>query len=230
MRKITVPIVLLALAAVAAGCASSSGPQQFAAQPAPPAPPGEYVVQPGDTLTVRFYYHPEHDQEAVVRPDGKIVLNLIGEVPAAGQVPAALSEEIARRYSTNLRDPKVNVSLKSMNQQRIYVGGEVNRPGFVTYRDGMTAVQALLEAGGPKDTARVDEVVFLQKAPGESGYKPAKLNLAKVLEDGNMAGDQQLGPADVIFVPKSGIAKLNQFVDQYIIRMIPIRPSLPLIP
>jgi len=224
MRKITGSLLFLVAAALVAGCATGGDSAGFAARPTPPAPPGEYLVQSGDTLAVRFAYHPEHDQEAVVRPDGKIVLSLIGEVPAAGQTPAVLSEQIARRYSQNLREPKVAVSVKSMNQNRVYVGGEVNRPGFVQYREGLTAIQAMLEAGGPKDTAKVDEVVFLQKA-GENAYRPAKLNLAKVLEDGDVTADQPLSPSDVLFVPKTSIAKLNLFIEQYVFKVIPVRPA-----
>jgi hypothetical protein len=66
--------------------------------------------------------------------------------------------------------------------------------------------------------------VFLQKV-GDDKYRPAKLNLSKVLEDGDVSADQALSPSDVLFVPKTGIAKLDQFVDQYILKVIPIRPS-----
>lgn len=214
--------LLLIAAAIVGGCAT--GDAANFAKPAPPPQPGEYLVQAGDTLSVKFYYHPDHDQDVVVRPDGKVALNLIGEVQAAGQPPGRLGDIIAQRYANNLRDPKVAVTVKAMNQNRVYVGGEVNRPGFVVYREGLTAVQAMLEAGGPKDTARVDEIVFLQRN-GDSGYRPAKLNLTRVLEEGDVAADQTLSPSDVIYVPKTSIAKLDQFVEQYILRVLPIRPA-----
>lgn len=215
-------ILILALTAVVAGCASTDG-GRFATA-VPPAPITEYRVQPGDTLALKFYYHPDHDLDVVVRPDGSIALPLVGEVKAAGLPPRRIADELERRYAANLRQPRVSVTVKTMNQTRVYVGGEVNKPGFVVYRDGLTAVQALLEAGGPKDTARVEEVVFLQRVTDEQ-YRAAKINLAKVLEEGDVAADQALSPADVLFVPKTSIAKLNQFVDQYILKVIPIRPA-----
>ena len=223
MRQILTRIIgFTAVAVVLTACASSNE-QAFTAPRVPP-PVTEYRVQPGDTLSVKFYYHTDHDTDVVVRPDGSIALPLVGDVPAGGVTPQKLAEDLERRYSRNLRDPRVSVTIKTMNQTRVYVGGEVNKPGFIVYREGLTAVQALLEAGGPKDTAKVEEVVFLQRV-GEDKYRPAKLNLAKVLEDGDVTGDQALSASDVLFVPKTGIAKLNQFVDQYIMKVIPIRPS-----
>ncbi len=217
-------------AGLLAGCAASQ-PSVLPDAAAPsPSPPVEYAVQPGDTLAVKFYYHPDHDQEVVVRTDGKIALALVGEVHAAGLSPARLANEIAQRYSTNLRDPQVSVSVKAMGENRVYVGGEVNRPGFVAYRQGLTALKALMEAGGPKDTGRLDQVVLLHKGTDDGQYVASKINLARVLEAGDTGADLAVGPADVLFVPKTTIAKLNLFVEQYVIRMLPFRPSLPLQP
>lgn len=213
-----------ALALLAAGCAT--GPRGPAATmpPAPTVPPGEYVVQPGDTLAVRFYYHPDHDQDGVVvRPDGRIALPVIGEVEAAGLTPARLAERIAEMSASILRDPQVAVQLKAASRAGIYVGGEVNRPGLVEFRPGLTAVQAILLAGGPKDTARVTDVVLLQRE--DAGYRASKVDLAKVLEGADPAADPPVGAADVLFVPKTRIARLNVFVEQYILRMLPFRPG-----
>ena len=211
-----------------AGCAGTPLPgPDTGALPPPESRPAqtEYIVQPGDTLTLRFYYHADHDQEVVVRQDGKLLLPLVGEVQAAGRTPADLAEEIATLYSKNLRNPKVSVAVKASPQKQIFVGGEVGRPGNVPYRQGMTVVQAIMEAGGPKDSARVDQVVFLQKIR-EDQYQASKIDLVKVLENGQTDADPVLGPSDVIFVPKSTIAKMNLFVQQYILGLLPIRPGI----
>jgi protein involved in polysaccharide export with SLBB domain len=215
----------LAVVLLLAGCATTGS--EVAQAPVPPEP-GPYTIQAGDTLQVRFYYHPENDHEAVVRPDGKLLLPLVGETQAQGLTPAELATQVEKAYGTSLRDPKVAVTVKAMNENRIWVGGEVNKPGFVTLRQGLTALQAMLEAGGPKDTAKVEEVVLLQRPDSASRYKATKLNLAKALEGADTSGDRLLSASDVVFVPKSGIAKLDQFVDQYIIKVIPIRPTLPI--
>jgi protein involved in polysaccharide export with SLBB domain len=105
----------------------------------------------------------------------------------------------------------------------------VTRPGLIPYRRGLTMVQAIMEAGGPKDTARVDQVVFMQRIR-EDHYLVSKVDLAKVLENGQTSADPALGPADVIFVPKSTIAKMNLFVQQYIMNLLPIKPGLSFVP
>jgi protein involved in polysaccharide export with SLBB domain len=211
-----------------AGCAGTplSSPDT-GALPEPTSRPAqtEYIIQPGDTLTLRFYYHPDHDQEVVVRQDGKLLLPLVGEVQAAGLTPARLAEVVADLYSKNLRDPKVAVAVKASPQKGIFVGGEVGKPGLVPYRQGMTVVQAIMEAGGPKDTARVDQVVFLQRIR-EDQYQASKIDLVKVLANGQTDADPALGPSDVIFVPKSTIAKMNLFVQQYILGLLPVRPGI----
>lgn len=221
--------IVLIIAALLSGCSTASGPGAFIPL-ASETPHTEYIIKAGDTLTMKFYYHPDHDQEVVVRPDGKILFPLVGEVQAAGLSPVRLAEQIAQRYASNLRNPEVSVSVKAMSEHQVFVGGEVNRPGLVQHRPGLTAVQAMLEAGGPKNTAKVDEVVLLQKV-GEAQYRASKINLAKVIEEGDTKSDLALGPSDVLFVPKTTIAKVNQFVEQYIINVLPLRSgaSLPIV-
>jgi polysaccharide biosynthesis/export protein len=206
------------------GCASSrEGNVGAFTVPAPPPSFSEYAIQAGDVLGVQFYYHPDHNlSEVLVRTDGMILLPLVGEVRAAGLTPAQLSAELGKKYASNLKDPVVSVSIRSVYQNLVWVGGEVIKPGFVQYRPGLTAVQALMDAGGPKDTAATEECVLLQKVGGKE-YRSSKLDLAKVLNEGDTKADLTLGPKDVLFVPKSGIAQANVWVDQHIIKLIPIR-------
>jgi hypothetical protein len=96
----------------------------------------------------------------------------------------------------------------------------------VTYTPGLTAVQAVMQVGGWKDTANLEEVVLLQKISDNSNeYRPSKINLAKVVELGDTKADIVLGPSYVLVIPKTNIAKANVWVEQYIIKMIPIRIS-----
>jgi protein involved in polysaccharide export with SLBB domain len=215
--------VALAIGIAVSGCASSSSDPGAFTTPAPPPSFAEYSIQPGDTLAVQFYFHPDHNvNDVLVRNDGKILLPLAGEFQAAGLTPSQLSGELAKKYSANLRDPQVSVSIKTVYQNLIWVGGEVNRPGFVQYRPGMTAIQALFDAGGPKDTAATEECVLLQRV-GAQDYRSSKLDLAKVLYEGDTKSDLMLNPKDVLFVPKTGIAKADVWVDQHVIKLIPIR-------
>ena len=216
---------VVVIGSLLAGCASAPppGPAAFG-PPTPPALMSEYVIQPGDAIDTTFYYHPDNSQQnLLVRPDGKLVLPFVGEIQAAGLTATQLSTEIERRYAVSLRDPKVAVNVKTVNPDRIFVGGEVTKPGFVAYMPGITAMQAIVQVGGWKDTADLQEVVLLQKVNGTiNEYRPSKLNLTKV-EEGDTKADLVLGPSDVIVIPKTGIAKANLWLKQYVLNMLPIR-------
>jgi protein involved in polysaccharide export with SLBB domain len=221
---------MLVIAAALAGCSSSSqtqAPTAFVMPAQPQQEPTEYIIQPGDSLDVSFYFHPDNNQQnLLVRPDGKIYLPVIGEVQAGGLTAPQLAESIQKRSSVTLRDPKVAINIRTMNQTRIFVGGEVARPGFVNYSPGMTAVQALMQVGGWKDSADLKEVVLLQKvADTGNEYRPTKIDLQRVINDGEVKSDIVLNPSDIIVLPKTGIAKANLWMQQYVINMIPIRIS-----
>jgi polysaccharide export outer membrane protein len=210
-----------------AGCASSvarDAPSSFVV-PVPHVSEAEYVIQPRDILSIQFPIHPDHDQKDVlVKDDGKITLPLVGEVQAAGRTPPALSAELVRLYSVSLRNPLVAVNVQEQDREQVWVGGEVLKPGFIVYRPGMTASQALVAAGGPKNTAEIKESVLLQQV-GTENYRASKIDLAKVVEEGDTKSDLTLAPRDVLIVPMSGIAKANVWVRQYIINMLPIKIS-----
>jgi polysaccharide export outer membrane protein len=212
---------VIALIALIGGCASSD-PGRFAEAPIVRVAAAPYVIQPNDTLLIKFYHHPEQDLEEIVRPDGKLSLTSGASVRAAGFTPAQLAMELVRHFPT-LRDPKIDVIVKN-TEARVFVGGEVTRPGFVAYRSGLTLLQAVVEAGGPLDTANMDDVVFLQRLDNEH-FRASRINLTAVLAAGHSA-NLVLGPADVVFVPKSGIAKTNDWVTQYVVNMLPVRASM----
>jgi len=155
-----------------------------------------------------------------VRPDGKITLEAAGEVEAAGLTTAELERVLEERSARVARDPKVFVNLDEFAEQRVYVGGEVNQPGFVRLREEMTPLQAILERGGFKDTANPENVLRLvRKADGT--FASERIDLKVVIEEGSPER-ARLNPDDIVFVPKSGIAKANLAIQQYIRNMLPV--------
>jgi protein involved in polysaccharide export with SLBB domain len=220
--------LVIGLAVVMMGCAAKGG--QIALIPlTPPVSQSEYLVQAGDTLDIKFYYHPDHDQrDVVVRLDGKLLLPLASEIQAAGLTPEQLAEQIAQRYAANLRDPKVSLNVKTMNAGQVYVGGEVRSPGIIKLKPKMNALQAIFEAGGPVDAADVERVVLLRPI-GDNQFGYREINLKKILTHEDPSDDAALAQDDLIFIPKTGIAKANVWVQQYIKNMMPfgspIRPT-----
>jgi len=222
-------LVLVAVAAVLGGCGPSRTQQPINPSIAllpPPAPtPGpDYHVQLGDTLKVSFLFQPENDIDLVVRPDGRISLAAAGEIEAVGKTEQELEEIIRERASEHMREPKVTVTVTKIGTQNIYVGGEVLRPGVVTLVPGMTPLQAVMEQGGFRPTAKRDSVVLiLPTADGK--FSASKINLEQVLTDG-VAERVRLRPNAVVFVPKTWVANANDVVDLYVRGLIPALPRV----
>lgn len=183
----------------------------------------EYRIYPGDQLDIKFFYNPELNESVVVRPDGKISLQLIDDIQAAGLTPAQLDSELTRLYAQELRKPLVTVIVRSFTGQRVYVGGEVGTPGLtlgvVPLVPGMTALQAVINAGGFRDTARPGAVILIRKGP-DNRPVPIRVDLDPSIDGDSAEGDIRLEPSDIVYVPKTWIAKADQFVNQYVERLL----------
>ena len=202
---------------MAFGCASNHAVVQDQSKfmAAAPRGPTQYLIQPDDELDIKFFYNPELNEAVTVRPDGKISLQLIDEIQAAGLTPSQLDRLLTRKYSRDLKKPEIAVIVKSFAGQRVYVGGEVMRGGLLTLPPGMTALQAVFKAGGFRETAQPAETLIIRKGP-DARPVPLRIDLSEVMAAGDPNADFPLQPDDVVFVPKSAIAEANKFVRQYI--------------
>jgi protein involved in polysaccharide export with SLBB domain len=181
----------------------------------------EYRIQVGDELDIKFFYNPELNEKVTVRPDGRISLQLVHEVMVAGLTPSELTQRLKQKYAPELKKPEIAVIVRSFGAYKIYVDGEVNKSGMFPIVGYMTVLQAISQAGGMKDTARASEVVIIRR--GEFNKPLAfQLNLRKVVDSTDMSQDIALQPFDIVYVPKSAIANVNTWVDQYIRKNIPI--------
>jgi len=180
-----------------------------------PEKPPQYFIQAGDQLHIKFFYNPELNETITVRPDGKISLQLVDEVQAAGLTPAQLDDFLTDRYSKELKKPAITVIVGSFSSQRVYVGGEVNRQGLVELTGGMTALQAVVSAGGLKETGDPEAAIIIRKGP-ENQPVPVRVNLKSALTGESPDTAVQLKPYDVVYIPKTWIAEANKFVKQYV--------------
>jgi polysaccharide export outer membrane protein len=216
-RKAIILVVSL-LVLVVTGCSAmqpSTTPSQMAADP----PPKETLV-PGDVVDVKFFYTPElNEKDQMIRPDGTITLQLVGKVTAQGMTPVELKQELVKRFTPHLKKPEVEVIVRTKNDRKVYVSGEVNNPGVVEIPGELTALEAIKRAGGfkiPRGDAR-HVLVVRQKNGKQTG---CVLDLKKVME-GQEEESFFLQPHDVVYVPPTSIAKANYWVEQYINRMLP---------
>ena len=212
-------------------------------------PATRYVVGVGDELEVRFPYHANFDQSVKVRPDGRITLNLVRTVVAEGKSPEELESELNSRYRAFLKRPDLVVVVKSYAENRlfagttpvrgglaqlqpvvivrnfappqVFVGGEVDRPGVLAYRGRMTALSAIVEAGGPKATGQLGAVMVLRR----NGPTQAVVIRRDLRADLAGAGtsDVLLEPFDVVVIPKTELARAGTLVDQFLNVVPPLR-------
>jgi protein involved in polysaccharide export with SLBB domain len=218
--SVSAPLMIL----ISFGCATTQQTAQQHPSAVSTAVPvnSVYTIHPGDTLDIKFFYNPELNETVVVRPDGFISLQLVDEVKAAGLEPKKLTQNLTELYSRDLKKPVVTVIVKSFEGQRVYVGGEVNQQGLITMPAGLTALQAVMQAGGLKVTAQPSEILVIRKGPDRRPV-PIKVNLEALLEGDGNGSDFRLQSEDIVFVPKSPIAKANQFVNQYVEQLLLFR-------
>jgi protein involved in polysaccharide export with SLBB domain len=184
--------------------------------------PEPYVLQVGDELAIKFYTNPELNEDVKVRPDGMISLQLIDDVPAAGRSPADLDADLTRRFTGELADPQISVIVRIAAGHRMYVDGEVTKPGVVEVLGGMTLYQAIAMAGGLTDNAHRKQVILIRRGP--DGQPVGRAIDVRAIQRGSGPGnDVPVRPMDIVYVPKSKIATLDLFVKQYIRDALPIQ-------
>ncbi len=217
----TRPFILMLPLAFAACSTTPSlkNPATLASLPQATAPQ-EYMIQPGDTLDIRFFYNPELNEQQQVRPDGRISLQLVGEQTVAGHTPKEVETLLRNEYSKELKQPEIAVIIRGFGGQRAYVDGEVTHPGAVDLNGGITILQAVAVAGGAKTTGDLHDVILIRRVDGKPVGVP--LDLAGALDDPSTGQDIQLRPYDIVYVPRSAIANVNVFIDQYFTKNLPI--------
>lgn len=186
-----------------------------------------YRLAPGDLLDIKFPYHPEENERVPVRPDGRVNLQVVGDVNAAGHTVKELEATIVEKASVTLRNPVVSVVITQLAEHKVFVGGQVAKPGFVLFQEGMTPLQAIVERGGFTDDAKTDQVVYLHRV-GEQ-VETQKLDLEAIVK-GKSTDQVALAPDDILIVPRTFIGDADVWVDQYIRGLLPTipRPGLDL--
>ena len=207
----------IVLAAAFAGC--SSAPVAKPSPVAEQAPPPRMVLGPGDAIEVKFFYVPELNESQNVRPDGVISLQLVGDVRVAGKTPEEVRDELFRLYTPYVKRPDVTIIVRSFRDRRIYVGGEVKQPGVFEMPGPLTALEAVMQAGGVNpQTAELETVIVVREKNGKR--VGTLLDLRQALK-GEPTEPYPLEPHDIVFVPQTKIVKVNQFIEQYITNMVP---------
>ena len=160
--------------------------------------PDSYVIGADDVLNVSVWQEPNVSCSVPVRPDGKISVPLVNDIQAAGLTPMQLAVSLTQTLARFLNKPQVTVTVTAINSQRIYLVGEVSRPGPMPLLPNMRALQAISTAGGVTQFAD-QKHAYVSRHEGESDVT-YPLNYRDLLR-GDMRGNIVLKSGDTIVVP-----------------------------
>jgi polysaccharide export outer membrane protein len=165
---------------------------------AAPAVPG-YVIGPDDVLSIVFWREKDMSGDVVVRPDGRISLPLINEVEASGLTPEQLRQKLSVEAERYVQDPSVTVVVKEIKSRRVFITGEVNRPGPYPLMAPTTVLQLISTAGGLLEYAKRDKIVVMRTENGQ----PVRLQFDYdgVVQGRNLRQNVELRPGDTVIVP-----------------------------
>ena len=165
---------------------------------AAPTLPKDYVIGIEDILNVVSWRDKELSAEVVVRPDGKISLPMLNDIPAAGMTPEQLAATVQKAATKFVRDPGITVIVKEIHSRKVYVVGEVAKPGTVSLGSEMNVLQAIAQAGGLLETANKGDVVIVRNENGQE--RRFKFNYNDVVRGKNVAQNIRLLPGDTILI------------------------------
>jgi polysaccharide biosynthesis/export protein PslD len=192
-------------------------PQGFATWNVDPSP---HRLGMNDRIKVDFPLTPENNEEVLVGPDGYIGLKIAGRIKAQGLSVSELQDKIAAAASRNLRDPIIVASLSDSRSARVVVGGQVKNPGVYTLTARPTVLEAVMLAGGMLGEGRMSEVVLLRPRSDNTAML-RKVDLQRFVATGDARENPKLQPEDMVFVPRSRVAEVNWWIEQYINRNLP---------
>ena len=170
-----------------------------------------YALHPGDVLDVQYRYTPEFNQTVTVQPDGYVSLEIGGDVKVGGRTLQEVRNLILAKAQLRLQSPEVTVILKEFQKPYVVVAGEVNQPGKLELREKLTAIQAVLLAGGLKETAKSSQILVFKKLNADTAEVKV-LNFKTLKRTSDLENDLVLQAGDMILVPRNRISKIERYI------------------
>ena len=192
--------LMLTAALVLAGCATPTPPSAAALAPVNP----DYLIGPGDNVTITVWRNPEVSGSVPVRPDGKITTPLVEDLPAAGKTSTQLARDIEQALAKFIQQPVVTVIVTNFvgnYGDQIRVIGQAARPQALPYRRDMSLMDVLIAVGGITDFAAGNKASIIRNVDG----KQEKLNvrLDDLIRGGDISANMPVRPGDVLIIPES---------------------------
>ena len=179
--------------------ASGSNDVKTTSKPAADADPLSYTIGVEDELGISVWHEADLSTNAVVRPDGMITLPLLNDVKVIGMTPRELQDILTVKLKDYVKEPQVTVIVRQIHSRRVYLMGEVVRPGTYALNNSKTVLQLLAEAGGPGTYAKVGGIYVIRQQNGNRTRLP--FHYKKAMSGKKMSEDIVLQPGDMVVVP-----------------------------
>lgn len=192
-------LTVSALAAAQDTRSAGTGQNTGSAPPAGVTPPADYVIGAEDELSVIFWREMDMSAEVTVRPDGKISLPLLNDVQASGLTPEQLRLAVTEAAGKFVADPTVTVVVRVINSRRVFITGQVGKPGPYPLTSPTTVLQLLALAGGVAEFAKSDQIQVMRTENGKTtNYR---FNYKDVIRGRRLEQNLMLRPGDTVIVP-----------------------------
>lgn len=195
---------MLALA-FAASLAACGGHDRAPASSAAPAPAGDYVIGPGDMLSISVYQSKDLSVDGLpVRPDGRISVPLVPDLQAAGKTPSQLGHDIEQKLTKFVQQPNVTVMVRGFQgppDRQVRVIGEATDPQAIPYRENLTVLDVLIATKGLTKYAAGNRAVIVRREGGAEQRIPVRLS--DLIKDGDIGANVAMRPGDTLIIPQS---------------------------
>ena len=181
--------------------------QQLTTRPSPP----RYILRPGDTLNLQYRLTPELNQTVVIQPDGFVDLNVASDLHLSGLTVSEAHNLIVQKEEGKLNKPELNLVLEEFTRPSITIAGEVLKPGQFEMKEHMTALGAVLIAGGFTQSAQVGQVLLFRKVNDQMA-EVTKLNLNDIRKTAQLERDRTLQPGDMLYVPRDKFSRIQRYL------------------
>jgi polysaccharide export outer membrane protein len=162
-------------------------------------PPGDYVVGPEDVLGIVFWRDRDLSADVIVRPDGRISLPLLNDVDVAGLTPEQVRTRVVEGAKRFVDEPTATVVVRQINSRKVFITGNVERPGTFPLLRSITVLQLIALAGGLKEFAKAGDIVVVRNDAGHQST--LSFNYDDLKRQKNLAQNIVLKPGDTIIVP-----------------------------
>ena len=164
----------------------------------------DYLIGPGDSIQIFVWHNADLTATVPVRPDGKVSIPLVEDIPCAGKTPTQLARDIEDRLKKYVQDPTVTVIVSGfigLPSQQIRIVGEATTPKIVHYHENMSILDAMIEVGGLNTFASGNQTKLVRMINGQQVTTVVRLR--SLLDDGDLSANVALQPGDIIIIPQS---------------------------